>query len=524
VLRARLAEAGACGLVFALALGLYCSYGLNGYLPRDHANCLYAGQRAAAGVPPFVSMFTMGAPMSQLLAELGVRLSHRLHTDDLRTTRALYLAISALAVAAAYRLGRSALDSATGGALTALALLSFESFARGAAFGPQKKTPMVLFEILALWLTLEGRWFSAGVAGGLCALTWQPMLVFPIVTLVVAAVREGSLRSRSVCMAALGFVAPFLSTVAYFQFHHALRPMLEGMLLFPICYLDRKAVSLASRAWLPVYTAFKANSFSAVPILVGLGACASFYRLNVPFRSFPRSLLQDRLAPLLLSLPAPLVWSFLDFQGQADLYPFFPYSALGFAVVVDDAARKAQELVGDGLRDATRNFVVGSFGLALLVIAAANVARDRDTGLGAQQAAVEEMERRFGNDARLLSVGAPEALVLLHRVNPNPYPFIVDGIDNYIDAKTEGGFDGFVRKLESLEPDVIAFGATEGRHTPKLIAWMRSRYRPVRIGPMTFFVRRKGDRDHAPDPEAKIISPAEGAGPATDLDAFTSAR
>jgi hypothetical protein len=506
MLRARVGQAGVCALGFALALGFYGSYGLNGYLPRDHANCMYAGQRAAAGVPPFVSMFTMSAPMSQLLAELGVRLSRRLHADDLRTTRALFLAISALAVAAAYPLGRSVLGSQAGGALTALALLSFESFARGTVLGPQKKTPMVLFEILSLWLVIEERWFSAGVAGGLCALTWQPMLVFPIITLVVAAAREGSSRARSVGSAALGFAVPLVATAAYFQFHHALRPMLEDTVLFPIRYLDRKEVSLGWRAWRQLIKLFETNTISSVPILAGLFACASFYRLRVPLRSFPRALLQDRLAPILLSLPAPLVWSFLDFQGQADLYPFFPYAALGFAAMVDGAARRAQALVGDGLRPAARNFVVDALGLALLVIAAANAARDRDTGLLAQQRAVEEMERLEGRDARLVSIGAPEALVLLHRVNPNPYPFIINGIDNYIDAKTEGGFDGFVRELESFEPDVIAFGPTDGGRAPKLIAWMRSHYRRVRIGPMTFFVRRKEDRG------AKGSAAAEGRG------------
>ncbi len=486
-------EAGVCGLVFALALGVYCSYGLDGYLPRDHAECVYAGQRAAAGVPPFVSVFTMAAPLSQLFAELGVRLSHRLHTDDLRTTRALYVGVGALAVAAAYLLGLSVLGSRTGGLLSALALLSLESFARGAVLGPQKKTPMVLFEILALWLTVEERWFAAGVAGGLCALTWQPMLLFPMVTLVVAAVRGGSLRAAAVRAAALGFAAPLLSTVAYFQFHHALRPMLEGTIWFPLRYLDRGAVSLGWRAWRPLHKIFEANTISAIPMLAGLGACASFYRFEMPRRPFPRALLQDRLAAILLSLPAPIVWCFLDFQGQADLYPLFPYSALGLAVMGDGAARKAQGLVRDRFHDATRNLVIGGLGLALLVIAVANAARDRDTGLRAQRAAVEEMERRWGREPKLVSVGAPEALVLLHRVNPNPYLYIIDGIDNYIDAKTEGGFDGFVRELESLKPGVIAFGPTGGRHTPKLIAWIRSHYSRVKIGPMTFFVRRNDD-------------------------------
>src|SRR5262245_42319450 len=128
-------------LVLALAFALYVSYGLDGVLRRDDANCLYAGQRIAAGVPPYVGMFTMAAPLSQLLAAAGELIARAVGTDELYTTRALFLSIAALAIGAAYRLGLSVFRGPSGAVLTALTMLSFGCFTLGAVTGPQKKIP-----------------------------------------------------------------------------------------------------------------------------------------------------------------------------------------------------------------------------------------------------------------------------------------------------------------------------------------------------------------------------------------------
>jgi hypothetical protein len=477
-------------LVFAIAFALYASYGLDGVLRRDDANCLYAGQRIAAGVPPYVGMFTMAAPVSQLLAAVGQLIARAVDTDDLYTTRVLFLSVAALAIAAAYRLGLSVFRGPSGAVLTALTMLSFRCFALGSVAGPQKKVPVVLFEILALWLTIERRWLLAGAAGALSALTWQPMIVLPIVTLVLASTAES--QWRSIGAAVLGASAPVVALGLYAAFHGALRPMVAGVVLLPFHYLSRPPVALHERLARPLRAMFETDAFGGVSMSLGILGCLFFYPSLSAARTPLRAVVDDRLAAILLSLPAPIVWSLVDFQHCPDLYVLYPYAALGVSALILTAAHRIEARVPAERRRFARLSLVGGVGICIVAISLVAAIRHRDSGLQAQRAAALEIERRMGREGRLVSVGAPEALVLLHRVNPNPYPFIIDGIGQYIAATKEGGFDAFIRELASHDPDVIAFGPTGGHPTKLLVDWITSRYQRIRLGPMTFFVR-KGD-------------------------------
>ena len=98
----------------------------------------------------------------------------------------------------------------------------------------------------------------------------------------------------------------------------------------------------------------------------------------------------------------------------------------------------------------------------------------------------------MGRDSKLVSIGVPEILVLLHRTNPNPYVFIVSGFDNRIDANTQGGFDGWLDELKRYDPSIIAFGSTRGRFKTKLISWLKIRYTAIKVGGFTLLVKKNG--------------------------------
>ena len=61
-----------------------------------------------------------------------------------------------------FLLTSEALRSPWPGLIAAASFLTYWGFGLVAASGPEPKTPMVLFQALALWLTARRRWFWAG--------------------------------------------------------------------------------------------------------------------------------------------------------------------------------------------------------------------------------------------------------------------------------------------------------------------------------------------------------------------------
>jgi hypothetical protein len=106
-----------------------------------------------------------------------------------------------------------------------------------------------------------------------------------------------------------------------------------------------------------------------------------------------------------------------------------------------------------------------------------------------QQRAASEVRERFGEDAKVVSIGVPQLLVLLRDRNPNPYAFIIRGIDREIALRTPGGFHGWLGELGAYDPDVIAFGPTSGLYKPELMDWLDSHYNRDQIGPWIVYVK-----------------------------------
>jgi hypothetical protein len=119
-----------------------------------------------------------------------------------------------------------------------------------------------------------------------------------------------------------------------------------------------------------------------------------------------------------------------------------------------------------------------------------NVHLGRESGLDLQVRTAHEIEERFGKDFRLLSIGVPEVLVVLHRTNPTPYVLIGPSTYHWIEDKTSGGFEEWLQELEGYNPDVIAFRPIgKGVHNNKLRKWLKSRYHQEQIGLWRIYVK-----------------------------------
>jgi len=533
-------------LVLALAVFVYGLYGFEGVLLRDYSIYLYSGQRMAEGVPPYVSVFDHKGPLSPMLAGLGVTWAKDLNWDDVHTVRLVFYAIGCLTVLTVYLLGKSLFRSQIAGLFSALTFLGFYGFAQPVTSGPEPKTPMVLFETLSLLFTSQKRWFWAGFFGSLAFLVWQPMAVFPFVTFVLAVTRPREERYKAALRVLAGIATPLVAVVAYFYYNDALDDFFDGFVIFNFVHLVRGPVPLTSHLAGAAVNIVLPYSTMVMAILIGLVMILRLYFLRP---------LQYRFAPIILSFPAPVLWSLRDFQLADDFYVFLPYVAVGFgaflALVVHHNAKPVQLLavlwiailllapilwlLGDSLPVGNLYllflFVAAGFGVllalavyrartpwvpavllsvVLLTVALANtfdevnaIAAKRlkgtDISLSQQREGALEVENRLGEDARLASVNSPQVLVLLHRENPNPYLWFTAGVDRAIEARTPGGFEGWLQELEAFDPDAISFFG-EGQsltlsshltpeHKQEFFDWLKPRYHAEKIGPWWLYVK-----------------------------------
>ena len=470
--------------ILALAALVYSMYGFEGVLLRDYSIYLYSGQRMVEGVPPYVSVFDHKGPLPPMLAGLGVMLSKWLNWDDIHTVRLVFFATGCLTVVAVYLLGKNVFRSQVAGLFGALTFLGFYGYAQPATSGPEPKTPMVLFQTLSLSFMSIKRWFWAGFFGSLAFLVWQPMAIFPLVAFVLAVTRPKEERYGAALRALAGIMIPLVAVVAYFYYEGALGAFIEGLIFFNINYLVRGDSELGSQLGAAAVNVAIPYGTMLVPILIGLAVIVRLYFLR-PY--------QYRFAPILLSFPAPILWSLQDFQLADDFYVFLPYAAIGFGTFLSFVIH----------RDQVSRPLAVLVGVVLVGVALANTSEQINAGaaytlkgtnvnLSDQREGALEIKDRLGEDAKLASINSPQVLVLLHRENPNPYLWITAGVDREIDAETQGGFDGWIRELGEFDPDAIVFFGegqsilpsahlTEGRKQ-KLLGWLNSRYQMEKIG------------------------------------------
>lgn len=487
---------GALVFVFFVSAFVFSQYGFTGRLARDDAIYIYSGQQMAKGIPPYVSIFDHKGPLAPMISGIGVMLSQLVNTDDIMTVRATFFIISIFSVVGIFLLAYGLFDSSYRIAfLTSFAFVNFWGFGRHAASGPRAKTPMVLFQVLALWLTARRKWFLAGIAGSLAFLTWQPAVIFPLITILLAAMQSKATEARvkNVFKVVAGILIPLIVISLYFLYKGAFFEFVDGFTLFNINHLNRPGDTSLLAIFIRILSAvFAGYATMVIPILLGFAAILMVFiwRIRLHKSSTILWLSEDHFSALLISFPIPFVWSMLDFQWYADFFIFLPYAAVGFGWLLHNALRGIANL--DQITTSTENAFFLIICGVLIIAAFANYRRTASKELDLQIVWSNEVTSRFGSDVKLVSIGVPEALVLLHKTNPNPYVFIINGIDNQIDAKTPGGFDGWLENLWRYQPDIIFYGSTNGKLKPKLEKWLESHYQETTIGEWKTYV--KGDR------------------------------
>lgn len=478
-------------LVVVIAAFIFGLGGFEGRLLRDNAIYVYSGQQMALGVPPYVSIFDHKGPLAPMLCGTAVVLGRWLQLDDVLACRIIFFLISILSVGSLFLLAEKLFSSTRVAFIASMTLVAFGGFGVFATSGPRAKSPMVLFEILALYLTASRRWFWAGLCGSLAALTWQPTVIYPVVTLFLALAQASSGKEamRNAARALGGILLPVAVVTLWFFQKQALTELVEGWITFNLVHLDQEGATVFSNILRIGGALLTGFAFMLVPILLGLVAIPLFWarRLKGYSRSLRPWIAQDACASLLLTFPLPFFWSLLDFQDVPDLFVFLPYAALGFAWLLHRAFDTSAIARSGGRRAPTiftwavLVFLVGVSAIQYLYV--------RNNGLHEQRQWAATLNARLGKTDQLLSIGVPEALVLSGRTNPNPYVFILRGIGHRIAHRSPGGFDGWLHQLEKAAPSIVLVGETSDAFRPRIEDWLTSHYDRSDIGQWAVYHR-----------------------------------
>jgi len=439
--------------VAAVAATVYSLHGFQGKLTRDAGIYAYAGQQVADGVPPYLGVLNRAGPLAHLVPGLGAWAARVVDIDDLLGIRVLFMCISTACVAATYCLGRDLFSSRATGLVSAATFLGFVGFIGHATYGPRDKTVMVLFLTLSLIAMTRRRWLWAGGWLAMATLVLQVVAFVGGPALLAAALLTGEDRRdrlRALGMAVVGGLIPFVAITAWFAAVGALHEFADGYLLINAEYTvpspmsDDPAKVLESlargyRASLPLLAA-------GLVATVGLGGRALFSPGDDKSRG--------PLVGLALGVLGGLGWTSRDFDAWPDAYILLPLAAVGVGGALHLLLRRLDPRVLVA--------VVLVWCCALTGLALEKSLRGNDR-LVAQRAAVRSVLGALPDDATILSIEAPQPLVLLGQTNPTRYQMFSKGLQHWMDDNWPGGLAGYRKWIVARHPTLVVTKSANGR-------------------------------------------------------------
>ena len=445
--RRRLDPAGA--VVASVAGVIFVVRGFGGELTRDLGLYAYAGQQVADGVPPYVGLMNRSGPLAHLVPGVGAVAARAVGADDLLGMRVLFLLLSVALVWATYVLGRDLFERRLAGVVAAATLACLPVVISYATGGPREKTTMMLMLTWALVAMLRKHWWWTGALVALATLTWQPVFFPALVAAVVCAVAapRGE-RLRGLAGIAGGGIAATALMVAYFFAVGAVQDFADGFVLIHIGYTQQPGLrDDLGRQWEGLLLGFGQTIYIVV---VGLLAVLTLGVRNLLSRERRSDPLGRTKIALAVATLVGLAWSWRVFNGWGDALLLVPFAAVGTAALATAIAERLP------LRTAVG---VNSVWVTLTTLVALGVSLFGGTPtLAKQQREVDGVFALLPPDATLLSVEAPQPLVLTGRTNLTQHQMFRAGLIDYVDDSWSGGLDGYADTVSKAAPDLIAVG------------------------------------------------------------------
>jgi 4-amino-4-deoxy-L-arabinose transferase-like glycosyltransferase len=467
-LRHRLAAADPLtGMVGLVSLVVYLLHGFDKALTRDLGVYTYGGQRFLAGDPPYVGILNRAGPLAHALPGVGSGLGRLVGVGDVHGARAFFMLMSIGSVCLVYVIVRDLRGSRSAALIAAAAFLGFQGFLDLATNGPREKTAMVLFLLVALFAVLHRRWATCGVFIALGTLTWQPVFFVIVVTAVVAAILAPDRRARAMVRIALGGAVTTAVVLLYYAANGAMHTFFEGFVLINAQYTNQPSpFTDGAYIWRSLRNGYGPSlwvillGLVAVPVLAVTSA-------RTAWRTRGQAAATD--VSLGAGWLAGVVWSAIAFNAWPDLFVMLPLAAIGVGGGAAAVLRRLDP----------RAAVAVTAVLALVGTAYATVfsVTTRGDDLRSERVVIARVLRMGPHPATMLSLQAPEVLVMTHRVNPSPYQMLDSGFSQYVDDTYPGGLAGYVAWIERTAPTYIVMQA--GFRPPWLLPWLEEHYAKV---------------------------------------------
>ncbi|MEK6301426.1 MAG: DolP-mannose mannosyltransferase [Acidobacteriota bacterium] len=471
----------------------------------DRANWDYFAQVISRGGVPYRDVVNIKSPLSAYIGAAAIVVTRPFGLRDVFAIRVAFVLLAALTVAFTFLVALDYLGSRRVAFLASMIMLSFGAFARLNGGGVQPKTPMVLFGLVTLWAILKDRPFTAGVFGMLSALSWQPGLLFVGAAGLAFSSYLTSWRDLKVVRLLAGAAIPLAIQLGYFWAAGALNDFYLWNIHFnATVYGPGQARSMSG--FIHRIAKMMSGTYHTARFFFCLAApgfaIAVWQALKRAKQGGARGLLKD--APRHAIIIAPSVYflfCMIDIQGGADLIPLLPFvavfAALALVFAVEQAVRLARKW-----RPGLDRWPLETAGTALLLLFAfvfslgemLATAREFPT-LSDQDAEVREIVSYLSPGDKIFVHGNAEILVLSGLTNASKYFLLDRGKDGYLDQVEQGGFKGWLDRLKSEQPKVVALdrlkSLTYGR---ELREWVETDYDEHQGRIFTFYVRKESPR------------------------------
>ena len=184
-----------------------------------------------------------------------------------------------------------------------------------------------------------------------------------------------------------------------------------------------------------------------------------------------------------------LVWSYRVFNGWADALMLVPFAALGLAGLVS--------MVSAYVHWRAAAVVATAWALVAVYLGQDWSRHMQDGVLLKQEREVADAMAALPDDATVVSVEAPQVLVLTGRTNPTQHQMFRAGLEEFVDDTWPGGLAGYADTIRADAPTVVVVGA---RRALRLAAARAGRLHRDRHESRLVLVRARRRRRRGPRP------------------------
>jgi predicted CoA-binding protein len=140
-------------------------------------------------------------------------------------------------------------------------------------------------------------------------------------------------------------------------------------------------------------------------------------------------------------------------------------------------------------RRRTAGAVVLVLAVAALALSWARFTGAADDELVLQRADAATIASLLDHRGPLYAIGDPAPLVLTGRRNPSRYIYLGSGVDTWKTDHTPGGFAGWTRQIQAVDPAVVVMRTWHGSESDDMKRWLERSYRTFFLDKWQVFVR-----------------------------------